>query len=220
MAADFTSLVQSPGTAFDRKGYMRAYGKKPDVILKKKAWRQSPAGRAYQKKYRASRKHKTYMRAYHKRYMATQQGRNKKQASRDAWRKTPSGIESEKKQHQRRWARVKSDPILRLKNNQADREYRVRHRERLRKYYRLRHIGRRDAQAGRPRSTHCELCLKRAEVVFDHCHTTEKFRGWICKTCNTVLAYVQDDVVLLRRMADYVESVLPDNVIKLSIKNG
>ncbi len=59
--------------------------------------------------------------------------------------------------------------------------------------------------AGRPRPNVCDLCEGRSKIVFDHCHVSGEFRGWICDRCNKVLGLVKDSVILLRGMADYVE---------------
>jgi hypothetical protein len=40
---------------------------------------------------------------------------------------------------------------------------------------------------------------------FDHDHATEKFRGWLCKSCNNALGYVGDRPEVLRALADYLE---------------
>jgi Recombination endonuclease VII len=61
------------------------------------------------------------------------------------------------------------------------------------------------AIAGRPRPSRCELCGKEARTVFDHCHATDKFRGWLCDRCNRVLGSVEDNSRLLHDMAEYLE---------------
>jgi hypothetical protein len=58
--------------------------------------------------------------------------------------------------------------------------------------------------AGRPRPEYCELCGKQDRIVFDHCHESELFRGWICDRCNKVLGLVKDDMILLEKMIDYL----------------
>lgn len=63
--------------------------------------------------------------------------------------------------------------------------------------------------AGRPKPVTCEVCSGRGDakgIVFDHCHNTDKFRGWICGRCNKVLGYVQDDATLLEKLAVYLRS--------------
>jgi hypothetical protein len=60
--------------------------------------------------------------------------------------------------------------------------------------------------AGRPRPSVCDLCRGfNLRIVFDHCHQSGKFRGWLCDRCNKVLGLLKDDPALLRKMARYLE---------------
>jgi len=48
--------------------------------------------------------------------------------------------------------------------------------------------------AGRPRAIHCDCCNEYVgRTVWDHCHTTGKFRGWLCNRCNVGMGYVDDE---------------------------
>lgn len=60
--------------------------------------------------------------------------------------------------------------------------------------------------AGRKKPQECELCGEVGRICFDHNHTNEKFRGWICYRCNIVLGFVNDNVELLIKMIGYLES--------------
>ncbi len=74
-----------------------------------------------------------------------------------------------------------------------------------------RHKANRDARlvnmAGRPKPLVCDLCngSDNRGIVFDHCHASGKFRGWLCDRCNKVLGLLKDDPSLLRKMATYLE---------------
>lgn len=59
--------------------------------------------------------------------------------------------------------------------------------------------------AGRNRAMQCELCGAFGMTVFDHCHATGVFRGWICDRCNKVLGLVRDSGILLQKMRRYLE---------------
>ncbi len=64
----------------------------------------------------------------------------------------------------------------------------------------------REIIAGRSKPPVCELCNEfHLRIVFDHCHQTGKFRGWLCDRCNKVLGIVKDSGPLLRKLADYVD---------------
>lgn len=43
-------------------------------------------------------------------------------------------------------------------------------------------------------------------LAVDHCHNSNKVRGLLCEHCNRGLGCFKDDVALIRRAADYVES--------------
>lgn len=75
------------------------------------------------------------------------------------------------------------------------------------------------AKVALPLADHCcPLCLKTAEDVsghgglkagpwvLDHCHTSGKFRGWLCHNCNRALGLFKDKVDSLERAIDYLKS--------------
>lgn len=66
---------------------------------------------------------------------------------------------------------------------------------------------RRDATATRPRPGNCEVCGSSGNkdgIVFDHCHKTGKFRGWLCAGCNLVIGRMDDDPQKLEKLAQYL----------------
>jgi len=54
-------------------------------------------------------------------------------------------------------------------------------------------------------SSSCVLCDSQENLCYDHCHTTMKFRGVLCRKCNTALGLFKDNPELLRKAAEYVE---------------
>lgn len=61
----------------------------------------------------------------------------------------------------------------------------------------------------RPEPTHCEICgnLPKAPKVgssLDHCHLTDKFRGWLYSACNLGLGVFQDNPKALVAAASYL----------------
>jgi hypothetical protein len=72
--------------------------------------------------------------------------------------------------------------------------------------YRLRQEAKKIEIAGRPRASICEICLLSGKTVFDHCHSTGFFRGWICDRCNKMLGLVKDSSFLLNKMIQYLEN--------------
>lgn len=55
-----------------------------------------------------------------------------------------------------------------------------------------------------PAGTPCELCGKTDNIVFDHDHETDTFRGWLCNPCNRSIGVLGDDVAGLIKVLNYV----------------
>lgn len=68
------------------------------------------------------------------------------------------------------------------------------------------HIRNRELLAARPQPDQCDVCAgNQGGIVFDHCHKTLNFRGWLCNGCNRALGFVNDDPRRLRMLASYLE---------------
>lgn len=59
--------------------------------------------------------------------------------------------------------------------------------------------------AGRPRPDRCEVCDREDIICWDHDHETKRFRGWLCKKCNTALGLTADNPEILRGLAKYLD---------------
>lgn len=106
----------------------------------------------------------------------------------------------------RSWARM--TPDQRDKKNEAAREWRARNPHRYEALWRRREAKKeaeRVASAGRPRPDTCEVCARDGKIVFDHCHKSGRFRGWLCDNCNVVLGRVADDPNILCKLIAYLE---------------
>jgi len=60
----------------------------------------------------------------------------------------------------------------------------------------------------------CPICDKTLDLEghvngriwhVDHCHTTGKFRGHLCPTCNSGIGHLRDDPTLVRNALKYLE---------------
>ena len=52
----------------------------------------------------------------------------------------------------------------------------------------------------------CQCCGKTDQrLVFDHCHTTLKFRGWLCKRCNTAIGSLGDTIEGIENAMAYLK---------------
>lgn len=72
------------------------------------------------------------------------------------------------------------------------------------------HPGPREKEcAPRPPDGLCDCCLTPVkQFVFDHCHRTGVFRGWICSGCNTGHG-MSDDIERLQARIDFLLKRLP-----------
>lgn len=51
----------------------------------------------------------------------------------------------------------------------------------------------------------CAICAATEELVGDHCHTTGRPRGILCRNCNLAIGNMADDPARLRAAATYLE---------------
>jgi len=108
----------------------------------------------------------------------------------------------------------------RIAHREAKRRYRAKHPEKHRAYMRQWHAAhpnkhkeyknrqkeRRYAPT-RPCPVGCEICgcyYATKSLALDHNHKTEKFRGWLCQTCNMGLGHFEDDPILLLKAIQYL----------------
>jgi hypothetical protein len=53
----------------------------------------------------------------------------------------------------------------------------------------------------------CAICKRSDQpLCVDHCHTTGKVRGFLCRACNLGLGYYKDDPSLTRAATSYLEA--------------
>lgn len=56
----------------------------------------------------------------------------------------------------------------------------------------------------RPMPELCEMNCGRKAICLDHCHLTDKFRGWLCRQCNTGIGLLGDSSEGLRNGLGYL----------------
>lgn len=44
-----------------------------------------------------------------------------------------------------------------------------------------------------------QKCGKRTRLYLDHCHTTNKFRGFLCFSCNSMLGFAKDSIDIMEK---------------------
>lgn len=164
------------------------------------------------------------LKAKQKEYQAAYRAKNReKQALAQAeYRKRPEVAEKAKEyskkyfqEHKEKYAEYQRNRGT--KRNDYMKEYREKNREYLdaykKQWYRTKTDAALEIIAGRPRAANCEVCgnvnsnkAQPVPTVFDHCHVTGHFRGWICNGCNTALGHVKDNPETLRKLADYLDN--------------
>ena len=55
-----------------------------------------------------------------------------------------------------------------------------------------------------PEGTKCELCNTTKNIVFDHDHEKNVFRGWLCDPCNRSMGVLGDDANSLLKTVAYL----------------
>lgn len=69
-------------------------------------------------------------------------------------------------------------------------------------------------QAGR-----CLLCRREKELVVDHCHRYEMFRGLLCSKCNVGLGMFEDRIRPMFRALFYIGSARVRGYVTVQIQN-
>src|SRR5271155_5623660 len=123
--------------------------------------------------------------------------------------------------HPNKYNRWEVASVSKEARNEAQKRYWKRHPEKRMEWARknperVRQIQRRfngQPEPSRPKPELCELCGQPPRtgrwktLHLDHCHMTGVFRGWICNSCNTGLGCFRDNVILLRKAAEYLEAL-------------
>ena len=58
-----------------------------------------------------------------------------------------------------------------------------------------------------PEGTKCEICKKEDNIVFDHHHTKEVFRGWLCNGCNRSIGMLGENIEKLVDVINYLNKL-------------
>jgi hypothetical protein len=137
------------------------------------------------RKARDPKKHREIQRAIDRRWR--EENRERWRAAHRRW--YANRTDEKKKKHR------KQKKIWYLKNKQTIRAYHQKYRE-----------TKREAKAGRPKPTCCDVCGKsKTKIEFDHCHQRGIFRGWLCTNCNSILGHARDNPDTLRKLIAYLD---------------
>jgi Recombination endonuclease VII len=94
-------------------------------------------------------------------------------------------------------------------------EYRLKNLGKLRKYHKYySRQNRYSAEPTRKCPSNCECCnvsfgtaMSFQGACFDHDHTTNAFRGWLCRRCNIALGSAGDNKEGLQQLLRYLDKV-------------
>lgn len=104
------------------------------------------------------------------------------------------------------------------RHHESSRQSAIRNVEKRKAYMRAnsqKHKQAKWKRLGYPEPTHpcpdrCELCDKPPKgtrgLHLDHCHSTGKFRGWLCQSCNTALGKLGDSIDGLNKALAYLRA--------------
>jgi hypothetical protein len=51
----------------------------------------------------------------------------------------------------------------------------------------------------------CEICGDKDDLVIDHCHETNAYRGVLCRTCNMGIGHLKENKDVIRKALEYAE---------------
>jgi hypothetical protein len=99
-------------------------------------------------------------------------------------------------------------------NRKQCRQYRLKHQEQIRERLRKRCYGitsEEYRQLYETQNGRCAICglpqeLLNKNLFVDHEHGTDKVRGLLCSTCNTILGTAYDDVTILQAAINYLQN--------------
>lgn len=53
----------------------------------------------------------------------------------------------------------------------------------------------------------CAICKSEDQLAVDHCHTTGKVRGVLCRVCNSVVGLMKESVLLTEGLLRYMKEI-------------
>jgi hypothetical protein len=103
-------------------------------------------------------------------------------------------------------ARRSADPTLKAEDQARQRQYQLKNRKKLSEYSKWHQNNKLAQKAGRSKPEMCEVCNRGGRIMFDHCHDSDKFRGWICFNCNAILGLAADNITILEKLIIYLRT--------------
>lgn len=92
---------------------------------------------------------------------------------------------------------------------ERNRRYRLENKERLENIRALRfyNMTAEEFKSLKERSDgRCNICQVKCRLAIDHCHNSQKVRGLLCRSCNTMLGMAKDNTDVLEKAIVYLTS--------------
>jgi hypothetical protein len=145
-----------------------------------------------EKRIRNSPQHKAYQREYHKKHK-----KRIRQRQKEYYKEHPEI----RKKISEKWRANNKDKIIRQQRRSKLRRCYGMTQEEYDKLLFLQ--GNKCAICGKK---HRDKSIKSGNLHIDHCHKRGIIRGLLCNHCNSAIGFLNDDPVLLRKAADYLEA--------------
>jgi len=103
------------------------------------------------------------------------------------------------------WSPFCFDCKVNLKDSRYSSLCRVCHIKRSKKYHKETYRWSKYGLDGPIELKECSICKTTNDLVIDHCHETEKFRGVLCRKCNAALGLFQDNKQIVLSAYNYMK---------------
>ena len=153
---------------------------------------------------------------YHNRTEAKREDRSaQNRESRGRWLAKPGNLEKERERlKELAQAKRKKERELREENSLRGREYRKKHKEKLKAQRVFQKYGLSLEAYNELISQNCEICGRspsETQIVCDHDHATGAVRGALCAACNTAIGHAREDIDVLLGAIRYLTGRKPQN---------
>lgn len=148
-------------------------------------------------------------RAYYREYMREWKKKNGEKIKGYAKKRYPK-IKEKKAKYNKEWREKNREHVVEYytEKNKTDKAKDGKYQSKIKKNFGLsldEYNKMFEAQNGR-----CKICDRHQSefnyrLGVDHNHTTGQIRGLLCKSCNSVIGYINDDSNIAKKMAEYLD---------------
>lgn len=103
------------------------------------------------------------------------------------------------------WSDICVDCGIRPKTGRHNSQCKECHNIRSKKYHKEVYRWAKYGLDGPVEMTECEICKSKDDLVIDHCHDTNQYRGILCRTCNMGIGHLRESKEVIRKALEYAE---------------